>query len=224
MHNIWLPTAAVVRCVIQSLKPFVFLVFFQRKPEDPPIDLVEGSSEFRTSKHTKRFSIGPSAKPPPSSSSPGGCASRLSPCCRSPAPRSHLKSTPCTPCPEPSPAVAAPRSPALSPHATPHHLPKPAESQDKRGEGQPPQDYPQSLEPGEWENDSIHVCYFSRTNGECIYCTYRNKYALQKPANVVSNSHWYDWRRTHYTPCKLGSLISIRFCDVCTTYLMKGKC
>uniref|UniRef100_A0A8C1I586 BAH domain and coiled-coil containing 1b n=1 Tax=Cyprinus carpio TaxID=7962 RepID=A0A8C1I586_CYPCA len=130
----------------------------QRKPEDPPIDLVERSSELRTSKHTKPFSVGPSTKPPPSSSSPGGCASRLSPCCRSPAPRSHLKSTPCTPCPEPSPAVAAPCSPALSPHATPHHLPKPAESQDKRGEGQPPQDYPQSLEPGEWENDSIHVC------------------------------------------------------------------
>ncbi|XP_067286799.1 BAH and coiled-coil domain-containing protein 1 isoform X2 [Pseudorasbora parva] len=119
----------------------------QRKPEDPPIDLVEGSSEHRTPKHTKPFSVGPSSKPPPSSSSPGGCAARLSPCCRSPAPRSHLKSTPCTPCPEPSPAVAAPCSPALSPHATPHHLPKPAESQDKRGEGQPPQDYPQSLEP-----------------------------------------------------------------------------
>ncbi|XP_016335737.1 BAH and coiled-coil domain-containing protein 1-like isoform X2 [Sinocyclocheilus anshuiensis] len=120
----------------------------QRKPEDPPIDLVEESSELRTSKHTRPFSVGPSAKLPPSSSSPGGCTSRLSPCCRLPAPRSHLKSTPCTPCPEPSPAVAAPRSPALSPpHATPHHLPKPAESQDKRSEGQPPQDYPQSLEP-----------------------------------------------------------------------------
>ncbi|XP_051969193.1 BAH and coiled-coil domain-containing protein 1-like isoform X4 [Xyrauchen texanus] len=119
----------------------------QRKPEDSPIDLFEGSSELRTSKHTKPFSAGPSTKQPPISSSLGGCASRLSPCCRSPAPRSHLKSTPCTPCPEPSPAVAAPRSPALSPHAAPHHLPKPAESQDKRGEGQPPQDYPQSLEP-----------------------------------------------------------------------------
>ncbi|XP_057213780.1 BAH and coiled-coil domain-containing protein 1 isoform X2 [Triplophysa rosa] len=114
----------------------------QRKPEDPPIDLVEGSSELRTSKPTKP--VCPSTKPPPSSSSPGGCTSRLSPCCRSPAPRSHLKSTPC---PEPNPAVAAPRSPALSPHAITHHLPKPAESQDKRGEGQPPQDYPQSLEP-----------------------------------------------------------------------------
>ncbi|XP_016385912.1 BAH and coiled-coil domain-containing protein 1-like [Sinocyclocheilus rhinocerous] len=120
----------------------------QRKPEDPPIDLVEESSELRTSNHTRPFSVGPSAKLPPSSSSPGGCTSRLSPCCRLPAPRSHLKSTPCTPCSEPSPAVAAPRSPALSPpHATPRHLPKPAESQDKRSEGQPPQDYPQSLEP-----------------------------------------------------------------------------
>ncbi|XP_051530152.1 BAH and coiled-coil domain-containing protein 1-like isoform X2 [Myxocyprinus asiaticus] len=117
----------------------------QRKPEDS--DPGSFSSELRTTKHSKPFSVGPSTKPPPISSSLGGCASRLSPCCRSPAPRSHLKSTPCTPCPEPSPAVTAPRSPALSPHAAPHHLPKPAESQDKRGEGQPPQDYPQSLEP-----------------------------------------------------------------------------
>ncbi|XP_059387229.1 BAH and coiled-coil domain-containing protein 1-like isoform X3 [Carassius carassius] len=120
----------------------------QRKPEDPPIDLVEESFELHRSKHTKPFSVGPSTKLPPSSSSPGGCTSRLSPCCRSPAPRSNLKCTPCMPCPEPSPAVAAPRSPALSPpHATPRHLPKPVESQDKRSEGQPPQDYPQSLEP-----------------------------------------------------------------------------
>ncbi|TRY99905.1 hypothetical protein DNTS_004338, partial [Danionella cerebrum] len=116
----------------------------QRKPEDPPIDLLEEAPEPRTSKPTKPFSVGPSPKPPPSSSSPGGCASRLSPCCRSPAPRSHLKSTPC---PEPSPAVATPCSPALSPHPSHHHLSKPAESQDKRAEGQPPQDFPQSLEP-----------------------------------------------------------------------------
>ncbi|KAG7325024.1 hypothetical protein KOW79_011340 [Hemibagrus wyckioides] len=117
----------------------------QRKPEDPPIDLDEGSPEARTLKSAKPFSYLSSSKSC-SSSSPGGCASRLSPCCHSPAPRPHPKSTPCTPCPEPSPAVAAPRSPALSPHATPH-LPKEAESQDKRGEGQPPQDYPHSLEP-----------------------------------------------------------------------------
>ncbi|KAI4873192.1 hypothetical protein NFI96_019314 [Prochilodus magdalenae] len=119
----------------------------QMKPEDTPIDLDEDSPEPRTPKPAKPFSFTPSSKPPRSSSSPGGCASRLSPCCHSPAPRPHPKSTPCTPCPEPSPAVAAPRSPALSPHSTPHHLPKAAESQDKRGEGQPPQDYPQSLEP-----------------------------------------------------------------------------
>ncbi|KAK3528870.1 hypothetical protein QTP70_011747 [Hemibagrus guttatus] len=93
-----------------------------RKPEDPPIDLDEGSPETRTLKSAKPFSY------------------------LSSTPRPHPKSTPCTPCPEPSPAVAAPRSPALSPHATPH-LPKEAESQDKRGEGQPPQDYPHSLEP-----------------------------------------------------------------------------
>ncbi|XP_026770655.3 BAH and coiled-coil domain-containing protein 1 isoform X1 [Pangasianodon hypophthalmus] len=117
----------------------------QRKPEDPPIDLDEGPPEPRTLKSAKPFSY-PSSSKNRSSSSPGGCASRLSPCCHSPAPRPHPKSTPCTPCPEPSPAVAAPRSPALSPHATPH-LPKEAESQDKRGEGQPPQDYPHSLEP-----------------------------------------------------------------------------
>lgn len=138
---------------------YAFPGFLQRKPEDPPIDLVEGSSELRTSKPTKP--VCPSTKPPPSSSSPGGCTSRLSPCCRSPAPRSHLKSTPC---PEPSPAVAAPRSPALSPHAIPHHLPKPAESQDKRGEGQPPQDYPQSLEPGK---KSCTVCVQSL---KLIFC------------------------------------------------------
>ncbi|KAF4084994.1 hypothetical protein AMELA_G00112490 [Ameiurus melas] len=117
----------------------------QRKPEDPPIDLDEGPPEPRTLKSAKPFSY-PSSSKSRSSSSPGGCASRLSPCCHSPAPRPPPKSTPCTPCPEPSPAVAAPRSPALSPHATPH-LPKEAESQEKRGEGQPPQDYPHSLEP-----------------------------------------------------------------------------
>ncbi|TSK14785.1 BAH and coiled-coil domain-containing protein 1 [Bagarius yarrelli] len=117
----------------------------QRKPEDPPTDLDKSPPETRSLKSAKPFSF-PSSSKSRSSSSPGGCASRLSPCCHSPAPRPHPKSTPCTPCPEPSPAVAAPRSPALSPHAN-LHLPKDAESLDKRGEGQPPQDYPHSLEP-----------------------------------------------------------------------------
>ncbi|XP_046710477.1 BAH and coiled-coil domain-containing protein 1 isoform X1 [Silurus meridionalis] len=117
----------------------------QRKPEDTPNELDEGPPEPRTLKSAKPFSYSSTSKSR-SSSSPGGCASRLSPCCHSPAPRPHPKSTLCTPCPEPSPAVAAPCSPALSPHVTPH-LPKEAESQDKRGEGQPLQDYPHSLEP-----------------------------------------------------------------------------
>lgn len=49
--------------------------------------------------------------------------------------------------PTPSPAAAAPRSPALSP--APSHLSKGLERSSDRGEGQPPQDFPQSLEPGE---------------------------------------------------------------------------
>lgn len=47
--------------------------------------------------------------------------------------------------PAPSPAAAAPRSPALSP--APSHLPKGLERSSDRGEGQPPQDYPPALEP-----------------------------------------------------------------------------
>uniref|UniRef100_A0A8C9T3L7 BAH domain and coiled-coil containing 1 n=1 Tax=Scleropages formosus TaxID=113540 RepID=A0A8C9T3L7_SCLFO len=74
------------------------------------------------------------------------CPTRLSPCCRSPSLRPHPKSTPCTPCPTPSPAAAAPHSPALSP--APPRKTKGAEAQDMRAEGQPPQDYPQTLEPG----------------------------------------------------------------------------
>lgn len=130
----------------------------QRKPDDSSITLDDGPPEPRTPKLARPFPYPSSNKASStSSSSPGGYASRLSPCCHSPAPRPHLKSTPCTSCPEPSPAVAAPRSPALDPHAAPH-LPKEAESQDKRGEGQPPQDYPRSLEPGEWCNlDQVSV-------------------------------------------------------------------
>lgn len=36
-------------------------------------------------------------------------------------------------------------------------MPKGAESQDKRGEGQPPQDYPQSLEPGKHEQNYLYA-------------------------------------------------------------------
>ncbi|KAG7491210.1 hypothetical protein MATL_G00000660 [Megalops atlanticus] len=114
----------------------------QRKMEDSSSELEDLLSNPQTPKPAKPFSFTPSSKSTPS---PGACAARLSPCCRSPPSlRPHPKSTPSTPCPAPSPATA-PRSPALSP--APTRPPKAAESQDKRAEGQPPQDYPQSLEP-----------------------------------------------------------------------------
>ncbi|XP_077958687.1 BAH and coiled-coil domain-containing protein 1 isoform X4 [Gasterosteus aculeatus] len=83
----------------------------------------------------------PSPKTP--APSPGTCpSSRHSPCYRSPSRRAHPPN-PLTPAP--SPAAAAPRSPALSP--APSHLAKGLERSNERGEGQPLQDYPQSLEP-----------------------------------------------------------------------------
>ncbi|XP_023676333.2 BAH and coiled-coil domain-containing protein 1 [Paramormyrops kingsleyae] len=103
----------------------------QRKMGDPHVEVDDLLSEPRTPKPTKPFSLTPSSKSAPS---PGSCASRLSPCCASPSLHPHGKA-----------AAATPRSPALSP--TPSHLSKGVESQDKRGKGQPPQDYPESLEP-----------------------------------------------------------------------------
>lgn len=74
-------------------------------------------------------------------------SSRQSPCYHSPS----LRSQPPNPLtPTPSPAAAAPRSPALSP--APSHLSKGLDRAGDRAEGQPPQDYPQSLEPGEWRD------------------------------------------------------------------------
>lgn len=85
--------------------------------------------------------------PPPKAPTPSlaKCpSSRQSPCYHSPS----LRSQPPNPLtPTPSPAAAAPRSPALSP--APSHLSKGLERAGDRAEGQPPQDYPQSLEPGE---------------------------------------------------------------------------
>uniref|UniRef100_A0A3Q0QR03 BAH domain and coiled-coil containing 1 n=1 Tax=Amphilophus citrinellus TaxID=61819 RepID=A0A3Q0QR03_AMPCI len=77
-------------------------------------------------------------------SPPGTCTAHLSPCCQSPSLRQHPKSTPSTPCPAPSPVAAVPHSPAISP--APPQMLKGTESQDKTGEGQPPHDYPESLE------------------------------------------------------------------------------
>ncbi|KAL6102979.1 bahcc1 [Pungitius sinensis] len=114
----------------------------QKRPDEPSVELEELISEPRSSKPSKLYSYNSSQR---NNSSPGACGAHLSPCCQSPSVRPHPKSTPSTPCPAPSPAAAAPHSPAISP--APPQMLKGAESQDKRVEGQPPQDYPQSLEP-----------------------------------------------------------------------------
>ncbi|XP_042249839.1 BAH and coiled-coil domain-containing protein 1 isoform X3 [Thunnus maccoyii] len=114
----------------------------QKRPDEASVELEELISEPRTSKPAKPYSYNPTQR---NTSPPGACTAHLSPCCQSPSLRPHPKSTPSTPCPAPSPAVTAPHSPAISP--APPQMPKGAESLDKRGEGQPPQDYPESLEP-----------------------------------------------------------------------------
>lgn len=107
------------------------------------MELEDILSDPRTPKPAKCYAYGPSNR---ASSPPRGSTAHLSPCCQSPCMRPHPKSTPSTPCPAPSPVAATPRSPAISP--SPSQLPKAVESQEKRVEGQPPQDYPQSMEPG----------------------------------------------------------------------------
>ncbi|XP_029013800.1 BAH and coiled-coil domain-containing protein 1 isoform X4 [Betta splendens] len=114
----------------------------QKRPTEPSVELEELILESRTSKPAKPYAYNPPHRNTPP---PGACAAHLSPCCQSPSVRALPKSTPSTPCPAPSPAAAAPHSPAISP-ASPQ-MPKGAESQDKRVEGQPPRDYPESLEP-----------------------------------------------------------------------------
>ncbi|KAL0983905.1 hypothetical protein UPYG_G00134590 [Umbra pygmaea] len=113
----------------------------QRKADDTTITIDPAVHEpSRSSRAARPFSRTPPSKTTPPSQ--GVCpSSRKSPCCHSPSRRPH----PHNPLnPAPSPAAAAPRSPALSP--APSHLSKGAE-RGERGEGLPPQDYPQSLEP-----------------------------------------------------------------------------
>ncbi|XP_068610506.1 BAH and coiled-coil domain-containing protein 1 [Brachionichthys hirsutus] len=116
------------------------------------------SSTSTNSSHVaKPFSHTP---PPPKTPtlSPGMCPStRQSLCYHSPSRRPHTVN-PLNPAP--SPAAAAPRSPALSP--APSHLSKGLERGSDRGEGQPPQDYPQSLEPDlppVYTYSPITICY-----------------------------------------------------------------
>lgn len=108
-----------------------------------PSSLSSSSSSITSSVVAKPFSHTP---PPPKTSTPSPAlfpSSHQSPCYHSPSRRLHAQN-PLTPAP--SPAAAAPRSPALSP--APSHLSKGLDRSSDRGEGQPPQDYPQSLEPG----------------------------------------------------------------------------
>uniref|UniRef100_A0A3P9LH58 BAH domain and coiled-coil containing 1a n=1 Tax=Oryzias latipes TaxID=8090 RepID=A0A3P9LH58_ORYLA len=114
----------------------------QKRPNEPSDQLEELISEPRMSKPAKAYPYNP---PQRNASSPGACATHMSPCYQSPSLRQHPRSTPSTPRPAPSPVAAVPHSPAISP--APPQMLKGAESQDKRGKGQPPQDYPESLEP-----------------------------------------------------------------------------
>ncbi|XP_044193215.1 BAH and coiled-coil domain-containing protein 1 [Thunnus albacares] len=116
-------------------------------PHESSASRTPSSSSSSSSSTTSSHAAKPfSHTPPPlktSTPSPGLCPSnRQSPCYHSPSRRPHPPN-PLTPAP--SPAAAAPRSPALSP--APSHLSKGLERGSDRGEGQPPQDYPQSLEP-----------------------------------------------------------------------------
>ncbi|KAK5850621.1 hypothetical protein PBY51_001484 [Eleginops maclovinus] len=121
-------------------------ITIEESPHESPASRTLSSSSSSSSTASSHVAKPFSHTPPPPKTptqSPGMCpSSRQSPCYHSPSRRSHPPN-PLTPAP--SPAAAAPRSPALSP--APSHLSKGLERGSDRGEGQPPQDYPQSLEP-----------------------------------------------------------------------------
>nr|XP_054596062.1 BAH and coiled-coil domain-containing protein 1 isoform X2 [Nothobranchius furzeri] len=111
----------------------------QKRLDEQTNKLQEPISEPRTSNPSKAYSYNP---PQRNASAP---ATHLPPCCQSPL--LHLqypRSTHSTPCPSSSPVEAAPRQ-AISPASS--QMLKGAESQDKSGEGQAPQEYPDTLEP-----------------------------------------------------------------------------
>ncbi|XP_072207722.1 BAH and coiled-coil domain-containing protein 1 isoform X4 [Excalfactoria chinensis] len=120
----------------------------QRKPEEQPLELEDMGPEKPLKPSHKAVALNPPAK---GMSSAAPVPPKLSPCCHSPALRHPAKcpvalpTAPCTlpVCPTASSAVA-PRSPADSPVPVQS---KGSDGEDKRGEGQPPRDYPKSLEP-----------------------------------------------------------------------------
>ncbi|XP_075436174.1 BAH and coiled-coil domain-containing protein 1 isoform X2 [Ascaphus truei] len=127
----------------------------QRKPEDHQIeseDLQDKALKHPSKADALNASKGhnPSSlllRPPSAPAQP-----RLSPCCHSPALRPPSKCptprplAPCTlpACPDAS-SVRLPCSPAVSP--VPVQSSKGKDGEERRGEGQPPRDYPKSLEP-----------------------------------------------------------------------------
>ncbi|KAM5135113.1 BAH and coiled-coil domain-containing protein 1 [Mantella aurantiaca] len=125
----------------------------QRKPEDH-VPESEDHPEKAVKPHSKADALNSSKTtpshllPPPSAPAPP----KLSPCSHSPSLRPPSKCptprplAPCTlpACPDGSSALV-PSSPAVSP--VPVQSSKGKEGEDRRGEGQPPRDYPKSLEP-----------------------------------------------------------------------------
>ncbi|KAL2101948.1 hypothetical protein ACEWY4_003709 [Coilia grayii] len=91
----------------------------QRKPEEGAVELQDILSEPRSPTGAPHFY---------NQSGSAGPTTHLSPCCQSPCLRPHPQSAPSTPCSAISP------SPSLPPKST-------------EPQGQPPHDYPQSLEP-----------------------------------------------------------------------------
>ncbi|KAM4664612.1 LOW QUALITY PROTEIN: BAH and coiled-coil domain-containing protein 1 [Discoglossus pictus] len=127
----------------------------QRKPEEHQQESEEHPEKIMKPPHkmdalnTSKSQTPPSLLlPPPSAPAPP----KLSPCCHSPALRPPSKCptprplAPCTlpACPDASSALV-PSSPAVSP--VPVQSSKGKEGEERRGEGQPPRDYPKSLEP-----------------------------------------------------------------------------
>ncbi|KAG7242844.1 hypothetical protein INR49_018099 [Caranx melampygus] len=113
----------------------------QKRPNEPSVELEELISEPRTSKPAKPYSY----NPPQRNTSPPGPALLTSPLVASPPhcdpiQKHSLNTVPCS-----QPCCSSPSLTCHQSRPTPDA--QGGESQDKRVEGQPPQDYPQSLEP-----------------------------------------------------------------------------
>ncbi|XP_029455082.1 BAH and coiled-coil domain-containing protein 1 [Rhinatrema bivittatum] len=125
----------------------------QRKPEDLHGDQEDSIPDKPLKSSHKALALNSTKSlSSPTLLPPASCPTKLSPCCHSPTLRNPSKcpmlcpTAPCTLpiCPATNSAVV-PRSPAASPVPTQNSKGK--EAEEKRVEGQPPQDYPKSLEP-----------------------------------------------------------------------------